>query len=191
MTNRHTATDDQAQLDALLRRHQVPAPSADFEERVLAKAHQATAAGGRQRTYWQAFGSGAIAASLAALTLWLTLSPGSPGEAPSQIPGQMPAVAQIQMTEHQTRQLQLVFDSRTSTEATVSIELADNLQLSGFGNQRHIEWRTELVEGRNLLELPVELLDANDSMVRVALRDDSDRMQAMEIKIQSIPPTSA
>jgi hypothetical protein len=184
MTNHDQSASDDARLNALLRQHQVPAPSIDFEARVLRRARQAGEPTHPHSGYWRAFSAGAIAASLAALALWLTLSPSQP----NGLPPDSGSIAQIEMQMNETRQVQLVFDSRTQTQATVTIELADNLELAGFGTQRRIEWRTELVEGRNLLELPIALLDGQDSQFEVALRDDNNRTQALKVRIHAKHP---
>ena len=53
--------------------------------------------------------------------------------------------------------------------ATVTIELADNLELTGFPNERRIEWQTDLSQGKNLLALPLTLTSATESHFHVAL----------------------
>jgi len=72
-------------------------------------------------------------------------------------------------------------------EATLTIELADNLELEGFPNERVISWQTQLTEGKNLLRLPLILKDESDSEFNVDLSYGSTR-KAITVMVRANEP---
>jgi hypothetical protein len=143
-------------LDQALRL-QNPARAQDgFVDRAIEFAIREAATGRRRRF--------AMAASIAVIgvSLGLYAALGTPPEATAN--------AQVTLTAHEAKTVRVVIDSPAAeTAATVTIELADNLELAGFPNERRIEWRTSLSRGKNLLALPLTLTTPSESHFHVAL----------------------
>jgi hypothetical protein len=76
----------------------------------------------------------------------------------------------VNLVAHEGKTVRLLIDSPAAQDAaTVTIDLADNLELAGFPNEHRIEWQTPLAAGRNLLALPLTLTQPADSHFRVGL----------------------
>lgn len=143
-------------LDHALQGQPAPDPRDGFLDEAIAHAIRKGNAA-RTRRY-------AIAASVAALGLALSLFFGV-GNVSERGDSNGPRVV---LVAHEGKVVRLVIDSPAEQDAaTVSIELADNLELAGFPNERRIEWQTNLSEGKNLLALPLTLKDQADSHFRV------------------------
>ena len=83
---------------------------------------------------------------------------------------QSPEFAHVNLVANEGKTVRLLIDSPVAQDAaTVTIDLADNLELAGFPNEHRIEWQTPLAAGRNLLALPLTLTEASDSQFRVGL----------------------
>jgi hypothetical protein len=95
--------------------------------------------------------------------------------------------AHVTLVAHEGKTVRLVIDSPTEQDAaTVTVELADNLELAGFPNERRIEWQTNLSEGKNLLALPLTLTDPSDSHFRVGLVYGSTRTD-IQVSVEARP----
>lgn len=148
-----------ALLDHALRGQDVPAPRARFVDEVIATAVRT---GVRSASPWPA-----VAATVAVIGILFGILYGVPRE---------PATPQVTLTAHEGKTVRLVIDSPSAqAAATVTIELADNLELAGFPNERRIEWQTDLLVGKNLLALPLTLTDEAASHFDVVLAYGSTR----------------
>jgi hypothetical protein len=86
--------------------------------------------------------------------------------------------ARITLAPQQSKTVRVLIDSIANRDhATITIALADNLELEGFPEDRVIEWETSLKEGKNLLALPLRLKDGEASHFEVAFTDGSTRKQ--------------
>jgi len=145
-------------LDRALRMQPAILPDDDFVDRAIAHAIHENSIARRRRM--------AFAASIGAVTVAFGLMFGQVDDLPDPVT----AVAQVTLTVHQGKTVRVVIDSpEEQNAATVIIQLADNLELAGFPNERRIEWRTDLSEGKNLLALPLTLMDETESHFDVAL----------------------
>jgi hypothetical protein len=148
-----------AALDHALQSEQVPAPRARFVDEVIA-----TAVRNGRRTQSPL---PAIAASIAVIGLMFAMLYGMPRN---------PASPQVTLIAHEGKTVRVLIDSPSAQQAaTVTIELADNLELAGFPNERRIEWQTDLSVGKNLLPLPLTLTEKADTHFDVALSYGSTR----------------
>jgi hypothetical protein len=145
-------------LDRALSLQPAEVPDEDFVDRAIAHAIHENSIARRRRM--------AFAASIGVMTVAFGLMFGQVNHRPSPVT----AVAQVTLTAHQGKTVRVVIDSpEEQNAATVVIQLADNLELAGFPNERRIEWRTNLSEGKNLLALPLTLMDEAESHFDVAL----------------------
>lgn len=134
----------------------VPKPGSDFSWRVFAFLHNHKSRGQTSRhSHWLAAAGGAVAATFA---LWLFFSPASYQSTPSV------ETVQIRIEPNRVQTVSMVFNSSTSIDdATLRIELPDNLQLAGAPQRRVIEWKTKLKKGSNRLALPLIVTDTRNS----------------------------
>lgn len=166
------------QLEALLKDFPVPGPDAGFFDRALLRATHAGAR--RQRARWMAAGfGGAIAAGLAAwaVSAFLLSAPGLPGPE-AQIPG-------VTMALEEPRKVNLVFSSAAALEtATLTVSLPPGVELQGFPGQSEITWETSLEQGRNVLPLTlVALTPAGGELLARLDHDDRSRTFRLQLDI--------
>jgi hypothetical protein len=166
-----------AVLDRLLRQLPTPVAREGFLDRALATAVQRNA---QARPAWHRFG--ALAASFAAVALTVVLWGGMPATGPLEA---VPGIAQ-----HEERTVRIVIDSVAARDsATITIELAENLELAGFPDRRVIEWQTDLLAGKNLLALPLRLKDQAESYLNVSLRHDGEQKE-IRVSVRSTGASS-
>lgn len=176
---RHRYND--AVLNRLLLSQQVPPPPPGFVDAAICDA---VLRNRRQGRFWM----GAAAASLALLTVAAVLRfAGATRELAIQQTMQQVSAAQtsqvdpmvqVSLTPQQYKTVQVLIGSVDSHDsATITVALAENLELEGFPNEQVIEWRTSLKQGNNLLALPVRLKDAQASHFEVAFSYGEIRKQ--------------
>lgn len=158
----------EGRLLAALRRDPVPAPSPGFADRVVAEAIRQGRTEPSGRTQLRLGVAAAVSLVVAGLLAWLLAA--APRTAPA------PAAPQM---------VNVVIDANAYRRgALLTLELSDELELDGYGEQRRIEWRTDLKKGRNLLSLPVKVRPGSDrGDVRVALSYDGSRATEMRIPV--------
>ncbi len=84
----------------------------------------------------------------------------------------------------QPQTVNLVFDVATAMEnATLSIELPDNVEVIGFPGQQVITWKTNLQPGRNILPLPLKGI-MHSSSALVASIELEGRKKSIRIPIK-------
>ena len=180
----------------------VPEPRPGFEDRVLARAigaqarapqvsaaqmsaapvsaAQAPARGGmrealrRPATWWGA-AAGALAATIACvILLW---------KQPDALAG-----ASVVLALNESRDVSLVIDSERALEnATIRLVVTGSVSLAGYEQQQEIEWKTSLVEGPNVLSLPMFGRAAGSGSV-VAEVEHEGRTRRMSVVLHVIAP---
>jgi hypothetical protein len=164
----------------------IPQPAAGFVDRVLASAVSTPPvhrwpSERRPARHWPArlrATNWAAAAVLAvAITGTLTLAVGL-RESP---PGDLAEVAQ-----RQTRLVNVVIDaSHRREDATVTIRLAEDLELEGYAGLHVIEFQTDLERGRNLLALPVRSKTGAGGEIWIALSHAGANEKTMRIHVNA------
>ena len=146
MQNEDTNKQDQEIL-ALLRDYPMPAASAEYFDRALVRAtHEGSR---RQRNRWLLAGFGSAVAAGAALWMVSVLFLAAP-----DLPVAEPTIPGITMTLEEPRTVNLIFSSAEPLEvATLTVQLPEGIEMSGFPGRREISWQTSLDAGRNLLPL--------------------------------------
>jgi hypothetical protein len=173
-----------ARLVAALRAESVPEPSPGFVDAAIRQATQVR--------FVPAHRVGAIAAVVAVIGIAVGVLVGVQWQ---RAPGMAAALVQVELPLNQSAMVRLLIESPTDQDvATVSIELANNIELAGFANQHHVEWQTRLVAGKNLLALPLQLTTASDSHFDVAVAYGATRKAirvAVRPKQQDVPQERA
>jgi hypothetical protein len=135
------------EIQALLKDYPMPEATAGFFDQALVRAtHEGSR---RQRNRWVMTGFGAAVA--AGLVLWMV---GGFLLTTPDLPVADPAIPGITMTLEETRTINLVFASAEPLDsATLTVQLPDGIEMSGFPGQREVTWQTSLNAGKNLLPL--------------------------------------
>lgn len=169
---------------AALRTQSVPAPSADFESRVLAVA---TGKQGRKSgAVWQHPLMGGAVAAVLALGVYIGL------QEPSQQVEQAVPVAASDVTETmpdvfapEEQTVQLAFHSNNALDdVTLTLELPPNVELASFPGRHRLSWQVSLQQGDNVLSLPLKVLFPGDGQL-VAHLDDGSRQKTFRAPIQA------
>ena len=153
-----------------------PRPDAAFFDHALAKAAQNGTR--RQRNRWVMTGVGGTIA--AGLVLWML------GGMFLKTPDvSEPAILAIAMTLEEPRTLNLVFSSATAlTNATMTVDLPQGVEVEGFAGQRQITWMTSLTEGKNVLPLTLIATSPQGGELMATLRHGGDdRMFRIQVTV--------
>jgi len=88
------------------------------------------------------------------------------------------------VAEGDTDSVRILIDARKARpDATFTVSLQGKLALKHLPNRRRVQWSTDLVQGRNLLELPFELRGESGGTIRVSYRYDNAR-QEVSIRVK-------
>jgi hypothetical protein len=133
---------------------------------------------GRQGFWLGTSIGGAVAASILALALTL----GWIGPAVDEAP----AVAEFTVALGEPRDMDIVIETdRVLPGATVSILLAGDVELDGYGARRELSWTVDLNAGINRLTLPVVAVDPAGGRMVVRLdHPDSEQMFVVRLKTE-------
>ena len=158
----------------LLKDVRVPPASADFASRVLERATSARQTSPGKRLPYIASG---IAASLIVtfVLVSIMINPVHP-------------TAPIVLIGDQVQTIKVAIESAHSVDSIrMTIDVSDNLEISGFQNQKVISWNTRLEKGTNIIALPVSAIARGDGEInaRVGLRD---KEKVFKIKTRYRPP---
>lgn len=178
---RHLFTQAQS-LTMALKNITVPPAKAGYEQRMLTFLENKPA----QKTHFQnwlvaGFGS-AIAATF---TLWLTFSP------QSTLSTNAENVASINLFVKKEKTVDLIFNLPNElAEATLTIELPDKVEVSGYPGKRQLSWNTSFKKGANRLALPIIASEANKGFLIARLKTKGTT-KIFRVKIDSMSaPTS-
>ena len=147
-------------------------PAPGFEQRLFAAV---------RRQYPQPsqhhFKAGFATAVAASLAIWFAVSVFVP-----TTNEQVLDVVSIGLEE--SRDLQLVFTSVDDIQqASMQIELPDNIELLGYPGQKMLAWKTRLDKGQNILTLPVHALgEVQGELVARVDYDGKQKVYRLKLK---------
>lgn len=177
-------SDDDILIEAL-RKLPTPQPRPGFVDEALANAARRThaisdAAGPRpvllRPQIWFAAAAGAV---IAAAFTWFLLQP----LATSRDSG-------IALTLNESRNIDVLIESdRELQDATIRITLVGSVVLDGFEDQRQIDWQADLVQGANMLSLPVVARNAGAGRL-VAVIEHGGKTRTVTLNL-TVNPTRA
>jgi len=155
------------EIQALLKDYPMPQATAGFFDQALLRAtHEGSR---RQRNRWIMTGFGSAVA--AGLVLWMV---GGFLLTTPDLPVANPVIAGITMTLEEPRTINLVFASAEPLDsATLTVQLPDGIEMSGFPGQREVTWQTSLNAGKNLLPLKLIATSPLGGEVYATLRHDN------------------
>jgi len=154
-----------------LRRLEMPEPRPDFADEAIRRA--------RVRGYWT---RRRITVPLAAAAIILIA-------ATVVLVGQQWRITgvtdtEIVMTTDLEKTVRVLIEAAAERQnATLTIDLAENLEIKGYPNRRQLVWQADLKQGRNLLALPVVLREPGDGYINIGYRY-GDRSQVVRITVR-------
>ena len=129
--------------------------------------------------FFAGFGS-AIAASFA---LWLVFSP------LAIIDSKDTSTVNLIVQKKQT--VDLVFNlANELSEATLTLELPDKIEISGYPGKRQLSWKTSFKRGANRLALPLIATEEFNGVLIAHLRNKGTT-KTFRVKIDSSQPSSS
>lgn len=166
----------------------VPAPSSDFEERVLGAA---TGRNGRARSgasshVWSLpLAGGAVAATLViGIALGLGWKSGLEPEADMALFGaEQAGSSKSPIVEPVARNVRLAFSSRETLEGvTLTVELPPHVEVSSYPGHQRLSWKVDLDKGENVVNLPLNILFPGEGDL-VAHLDDGRRTKTFRASL--------
>ena len=100
---------------------------------------------------------------------------------------------EVAIAPRTSEMVEVVINSNSGSDvAILTIELAENLELAGFPNERVVQWQTGLLKGKNLLRLPIILMDQQNSHFDIALSyGETEQAITVLVRADGTIPTRA
>ena len=168
----------------MLRGLPVPPPTEGFVDRALktAETQQQLELNASTRSKRHGFVWGFSSAMAAGFALWMVVS-----LFPSSELSQMQE-SEIHIALHETHQLRLAFNAKSDVKnATISIELPENVVLDGYPGEGSLAWQTDLAKGDNTLTLPIRAEQLNHGVL-VAKVKYSDQIKTIKVNLRVTKP---
>jgi hypothetical protein len=159
----------------------VPAVSTDFADRVISKAVRT---GGYQPVRLLSYVASGIAASFAILfVLAFTML-----ESPSNI-----SSSPVVLIGDEIKTVKLAIESARTVEGIkMTIDLSDNLQISGYENQQSISWGTRLEKGTNVIALPISAIARGNGEIKARVEfKGNEKVFIFDTRYESSDPGKA
>ena len=178
---------EQALNAALRQQAAIPAPSPDFETRVLGAATAHSVGAGKRWSHTVL--GGAVAAALAlGIGLGVMLdggpsSPDTPAVAETSLPEDQSQDNLAAMGEPTERTVRLAFRSGEPLEnVTLTLKLPPHVELASWPGQQELSWKVSLDAGENILALPLKVLFPGSGEL-VARLDTGERQKTFRAAI--------
>ena len=68
----------------------------------------------------------------------------------------------------------------------MTIDISENLEISGYGDQKKISWKADLKKGTNVIALPISALARGEGEITARVRLN-DRVKIFKIKTRGNP----
>jgi hypothetical protein len=96
-------------------------------------------------------------------------------------------VQTVVLTLERPETVRLMFNSAKPMKAAMlSLALPENIELVGYGNRRELSWQTDLLEGGNLLQLPlIARGTAKDELVARLSHGESSKTFRLKFEIEN------
>lgn len=156
---------DEQNFREALRSMPVPMPDPDFAACAFERAAAAI------RRPWINFPAMRIAASILVIIALGFMFKGNLGSDRSEWP-------EAFVSRNQPEEIRLVFYSRQNLDnVTLRLEPPEGVELVGFEDRREIVWQTDLVQGENLLVLPVIVRNREGGSLIAEIRHGNQNKQ--------------
>ena len=167
-------------VDAL-QRSKVPATPRDFADRVISKA---TRTGAYRPVRLLSYVASGVAASFAILFVLAYIMLDTRNSMPS---------SPVVLIGEEIKTVKLAIESARAVDGiNMTIDLSDNLQISGYENQTSISWNTRLEKGTNVIALPISAIAQGDGKIKARVRiQEKEKVFIFDTKYQSNDPGKA
>lgn len=157
-------------LTSALNEEPVPQPDTGFAERVMDRAISRAGRRRKSRAFRGLFAAAAV------LVIFLAGYMAHFTTQQSPVSRQQPI--EMAMAEGEEDSIRILIETkRARQDATFTVALEGELALKNIPDRRKVQWQTDLEQGRNLLELPVELRGESGGTIRVGYEYDSERQE--------------
>lgn len=162
------------QLKQAIKYLPVPEPRTEFADEAI---HQAVAQASNQRRPFQRWGI--VAAVMIAITLGVVF------QSARVVQESVDQSANMQTVDASSEQtVKVVINAvKERPGASLTIDLAENLELKGFPDRKQIAWQADIKKGRNLLSLPVLIKQGQRSTIHLSYRYNGSE-KALEIPVK-------
>jgi hypothetical protein len=169
-------------LQASLKALPVPEMTPGFARRAV---DQAAGRLHQPRHHRSAFVAGFGSAMVAGVAMLLVVGGFLPGG--TATPSSPLQEVAISVSAPQT--VNLAFDvSHAIQDATLSIQLPDNVELVGFPGKHRLTWQTSLTQGRNILPLPLQgSAQSNGELITATIKHDG-KQKSVRIRVKVKAP---
>lgn len=160
----------------------VPATPAYFADQVISKAVRKR--GAYQPVRLLSYVASGIAASFAILFV-LASTMLDPQDSMRSSP--------VVLIGDEIRTVKLAIESARAVEGIqMTIDLSDNLQISGYENLKTISWGTRLEKGTNVIALPISAIARGDGEIRTRVQiQGSEKVFTFDTRYKSSDPGNA
>ncbi|WIO73857.1 hypothetical protein QP938_11215 [Porticoccaceae bacterium LTM1] len=159
-----------------------PAPSDDFADRCIAKAvKENTRSVKRSSTYWPV-----AAALVVGILIGSIGSMDFNGSDPTVADAVVPQVAEpIALQVNEIKMVNVVIDSDVHLpSSTITVSLADNMTIEGYPASQQLSWETELLQGKNLLTLPVVMNSDEEGYMEISYSSNGE-VQSVRVNVSA------
>ncbi len=165
-----------------LRMMPVPPIREGYEQRMLKFLDKKQSQKSKQRNWFMAGFGSALAATLA---IWLNLSP------VSMLTPNIEKISTVNLTVRQTQKINLVFNLANDLhDATLTLDLPEKIEISGYPGKRQLKWKTSLKKGTNRLVLPLIATKKQNGYLTASLTKEG-KTKLFRIHLSSQLPASS
>ena len=155
----------------------VPPPTDGFTDRVLRVAAERHLHRQHRSGFIRGFGS----AMVAGLAIWVAVGLFPMSQAPNSTP--TPELPGVTIALHGTQQVKVAFHTaKALSGAKITLQLPENVELAGYPGERELAWNTDLVEGDNVLSLPIVGQQMAEGVL-VARIEHANKVRTLRIKL--------
>ena len=96
----------------------------------------------------------------------------------------------IVLIEDEIKTVKLAIESARAVDGIkMTIDLSDNLEVSGYENLRQISWRTRLEKGTNVISLPISAIASGDGRIKASVQlQDKEKIFIFDTRHKSTDP---
>jgi len=93
---------------------------------------------------------------------------------------------EMMISMNTTQSVRLMFESPSDLDqVTLSIDLPENIELSGYSGQSELSWITSFEKGKNILSLPVIAIEQGEGEIIAQLRY-GNKVKVYHLKVKTV-----
>lgn len=175
-----TAVNDMRKIQAELYNLAIPEPDNRFVESIFKEVHRQYPETSYRTLKAKPFVAGFSTAIAAGLVLWFLSTLFIVQQQTITRPDEM------MISMNTTQSVRLMFDSPSDLEqVTLSIDLPENIELSGYSGQSELSWTTSFEKGKNILSLPVIAIEQGEGELIAQLKY-GDKVKVFNLRIITV-----